>query len=94
MIVAVSGRAYYAALDPHITGVPAEIGLPEPSMHKWGRGHEFRYEVTVEQAEEMEDHLLTLGQSLAHGASNQEDRDEGRLVLLAARRIRRALNRS
>lgn len=89
--VAVSGRAYDAGLDPHTTDVPRQEGWPEPTRRRWGRGWEYQYEVTVDQAEAMEDHLRTLGESLGY-ASDPDDRAEGRLVRLAARRIRRTLD--
>jgi len=87
MIIAVSRTAYYAGLDPHATGVPGELGWPEPTPHPRGRGAEYRYTLPPEQADEMADHLATLGASLMY-SSEPDDRAEGRACLTAAIRIR------
>lgn len=60
--VRVPGKAYYAALDPRCTNVPKESGWPKPTRHRVGRGEQFRYTLTEEQAEHMRDHLETLAE--------------------------------
>lgn len=93
LAVAVSGKTYYAVLDPHTTGVPAEIGLPEPTMRRRGRGHQFTYQLTRWQAAEVVDHLETVGYSLAHytDTEDQDSRSEGRACLRDANKIIRQL---
>jgi hypothetical protein len=89
MIIAVSGKAYYAGLDPAATGVPREEGWPEPNWFRHGKGWQLRYSLTREQAVEMADHLQVLGEGLMYG--DVETRVEARACLAAAARIRAQL---
>ncbi len=68
MIVHVSDRTYHAALDPAVTGVPTEIGLPRPIMKKVGKGHQFVYDLSKcsnpDVLYDMVTHLDTIAEEL------------------------------
>jgi hypothetical protein len=71
--VRVPGKAFYAALDPSCTAVPQESGWPTPARHRVGRGEQFRYTLTMEQAEEMRDHLETMSECLRSVSQKDDD---------------------
>lgn len=92
LTVHVSGVAYYAALDPRATGVPKELGLPEPKLwKKIGRGHQVHYDVTFEQADEIVEHFETLGVGFTTGSDDLDTRAEGRELLRAASSLRKQI---
>lgn len=86
MTVRVSGKAYYAALDPKATNVPVEEGWPEPRKVRPGRGIQVVYELTPGQTLAMALHLRDVADSLSYG-TDSETRVEGRACCAAARQI-------
>jgi hypothetical protein len=59
--ISVSGRTYYAALDPGATSTPEQHGWPEPTCIPRGRGFQFVYGgLTDEDVADMRWHLETL----------------------------------
>lgn len=89
VMVAVSGKAYFACLDPGASSVPTECGFPAPTWRKVGKGSQAVYVLTREQALDMAHHLWTVGDSFAYG--DPETRAEGRACLAAAGRVREAI---
>jgi hypothetical protein len=90
MIVTVSGKTYYGALDPGATAVPGEEGWPTPSFRRVGKGLQATYDVTPEQAREMASHLQTMSEGFAYG-DDADTRAEGRAFRKDAERIRATL---
>ena len=56
----VSGRAYFAALDP----MPEGCEWPEPDRRPYGRGHQYTYLLTQAQRDQMASHLMDTAMSL------------------------------
>lgn len=94
LTVTVSGKTYHGALDPHATDVPREEGWPAPTARRRGRGEQFVYELTREQADSMAEHLETLGENFTRYTDSEdvEVRAEGRACLKDAKRIRAQLD--
>jgi hypothetical protein len=91
IIVKVSGKTYYGALDPGCTDVPKEEGWPNPTFQRVGRsGLRACYHLTTDQAKEMASHLETMAQGFAFG-SDDDTRAEGRAFARDALRIRAQL---
>ena len=83
--VAVPGVVYYDALDPLATDVPREEGWPEPSARRRGRGRQFVYELSPEQAESMADYLDDRAVGLMMGADPDPAYPKARKVAAAIR---------
>jgi hypothetical protein len=63
LTITLPGVAYYECFDPLASGMAAELGLPEPTMTRAGKGWRFSYEgVASEQARAVADHLIGMGQ--------------------------------
>lgn len=86
MKVTVSGKTYDNALNPGVSNVPGEIGLPVPTPRRRGRGWQLSYVISPEVAENLLDHLLVVGSSFAAG-DDPETRADGRAILRDARRL-------
>jgi hypothetical protein len=79
--VIVSGKTYGACCDPDCTGVPAELGLPEPTRTRRGRGYQYRYDNLTEwQRDEMLHNMWVVGTGFQMGDDN-ETRAEGRAIM-------------
>jgi hypothetical protein len=79
--VVVSGKTYSACLDPHATGVPKELDLPEPSIKRQGFGFQHTYfDLTEYQRFEMLHHLWTVGTGFEMGP-DADTRAEARAIL-------------
>lgn len=89
VIVKVSGKTYWAALDPAATGVPGECGWPAARVRRVGRGQQWQYVLSREAAEQMREHLFTVGVSFVDGADPEDAETcvEGRACLRDAQRI-------
>lgn len=84
--VAISGKAFHAALDPKTSGVPGEEGWPAPTFRKAGKGVQAVYELNRAHAESMEHHLRDVGEGFMAG-DDPGTRAEGRACVAAADRI-------
>ena len=81
--ITVSGKTFGGCLDPSATGVPDEIGLPEPTVRQVGRGTQWTYHnLTDYQRDEMLHHMWLVGTCFIEGsADDPESRAEGRAIL-------------
>lgn len=68
--IRVPGFIYHECLDPQATDVPREMGWPEASMHRVGRGRQFRYMVTPAQAAEIISHISEMGEAWSYGVDD------------------------
>lgn len=84
----VPGAVYYECLDPYATEYPREVGLPEPTVVRIGRGLQFRYELPREAALDLLDHAETFGEAVSFGV---DDPTAGRTVLRWVARERKRL---
>lgn len=91
MAVTVSGKTFWGCLDPRATDVPREAGWPKPMPRRAGRGTRWTFDMTREQAEELLEHLETVGVSFTQGSDDPDSRAEGRAILRDAQRIRSLL---
>lgn len=74
----VSGKTYYACMDPLCSDMAKEVGLPEATASRRGKGTRWTYaNLTSEQWEAVIDHLDCYAISFADG-SDPETRAEGR----------------
>lgn len=63
--IKIPGSVWYDTLDPNVSGMEKEIGLPAPQSRKVGKGEQFIYEnVTAEQAEDVAEYLGDRGEML------------------------------
>ena len=85
MTLTISGKAYRAACDPNASQVPTEEGWPTPTATRRGKGWQYHYEATAEQADLIESHLRVVGECLLW--ADPEARAEGRACIAAADRI-------
>lgn len=88
--VRVPGFVYFECLDPFATEFPREhpeIGTP--TVHRVGRGRQYRYDVTREIAETIIDHAETFGEAISFGV---DDPSAGRRVLRWTERERERLD--
>jgi hypothetical protein len=93
----VPGSVWYDTLDPHASGMQAELGLPEPRQIKRGRGQSFRYDaVPIDVALELAEYIggrasMLLGQSVndSHDPDEKAERDCYRSAIKTAERIRK-----
>lgn len=93
MKISVSGKTYFAALDPNATAVPAESGWPVPRFRRFGNGVQVSYEVdTIAVARDIAEHLDTMGECFTAGSDDPFSRAEGRACYRDAARIRLAID--
>lgn len=92
--VTVSGKAYYAALDPLATGVAKENDLPETRVRRVGKGEQHTYpDITRVQAEAIWWQLDCLAEVFSGADVDQpETKAEGRACRTAADRLRKQLD--
>lgn len=77
MKITVPGAVYRECFDPDATTYPREAGLPEPTWRRVGRGSQFSYSVSDEQARDMLAHAYDFGIGLSYGV---DDPSVGRRV--------------
>jgi hypothetical protein len=81
----VPGAVFHECFDPMATAVPREEGWPEPERRRVGKGSQFRYRVSREQAEAMLEHARDLGEMWSYGV---DDPGIGRRIARWAERER------
>lgn len=87
MRVIVSGKTYYACMDPQCSSVPGEHDWPTASLKKVGRGIRADYgHVPLSVAKTMLDHLWTIGPSWV-GGDDPGTRAEGRAIVKDLNRL-------
>lgn len=83
----VSGKTYYACMDPNCTSVPREQDWPSATLVKVGRGLRADYgQVPLSMANAMLDHLWTIGPTWA-GGDDPGIRVEGRAIVKDLERL-------
>jgi hypothetical protein len=87
MRVVVSGKTYYACMDPQCTSVPGENNWPAATIRRVGRGVQADYgDVPLPVVAHMLNHLWTIGPSWA-GGDDPETRAEGRAIVKDLKRL-------
>lgn len=100
--IKVPGRVWDDFLDPLISGMQAELGLPQPKRVNAGKGWRAVYEnVPTEVARELADYLYDRGDTLlGQGVSDPDDpfekagRDTYRAAIVVSGKIREAAIRA
>ncbi len=90
MLIKISGKAFFAGLDPLATDAPKEHGWPKPTYRKAGKGAQYIYDVTPEQAKDIRVHLYRLAGGFKYSDSS-EAKAEGKAMSKSADRITKAL---
>lgn len=86
-----SGKTYYACVDPGCSQVAAEIGLPVPTHRRVGRGDQFVWtDVPTDTALALHDHLVCVGEGFAYG-DDPDTRAEGRAIIRDAAKLGKAI---
>ncbi|NKR32232.1 hypothetical protein GS504_15890 [Rhodococcus hoagii] len=89
--VIVSGKTYDACLDPNATDVPAEYGLPEPTVTRFGRGHRHDYgDLPLPLVDRLLGHLWTMSEIFTAPDADAYTRAEGRAIRADYERIETA----
>lgn len=88
MRITLSGKTYSAAIE--VSDVPREEAWPEPTERRVGRGYQYVYDVTIEQAELIVSHVELIGECFVVG-DDDYTRAEGRACLRDATRIRKQI---
>lgn len=98
MTIRIPQSVYYDALDPGISGMHEEIGLPDPEYVRVGKGASYLYKgVTIEQALDVAEYIgdrgsMLLGQGYRGMSDDPEEmraRDCYRAAIKAAEKIRK-----
>jgi hypothetical protein len=67
VLLRMPGRVFAECFDPRATGVPAEMGWPEGTRRRSGRGVRVSFYVTPAQRIEMLDHAQDFAEALSGG---------------------------
>lgn len=90
MKITVSGRSYANACASDVSTVPADQEWPDPVLNRIGTGTQWVYEVTEEQARQIQAHLAEVADKFME-STDKVDREIGRALRKDVTRIKKLL---